>query len=179
MEIYLIRHTTPKIALGTCYGRSDIPVGDDFEKELQTIVEKLPGQVDSIFSSPLLRCKELAGKIAASFDDPTEFKIDDRLVEMNFGKWELKKWCEIPREEFAHWEKDVVLNAPPNGESFSELYLRVNDFFQELIKTDHQNVIVISHAGVIRCLLSIINNISLLDTLKITIDYGALNIFSV
>jgi alpha-ribazole phosphatase len=178
MEIHLIRHTAPKIATGVCYGQSDIPIGDDFAIDSKKIIDLLPKQIDGIYSSPLSRCKMLASKIAASIEYSEGITLDDRLIEMNFGQWEMKKWCEIPRDEFMQWEKDIVLNSTPNGESFAVLCSRVHAFLQDLIKTDHMKVIVVTHAGVIRCLLSIINKIPLIDTLKITINYGAVNVIN-
>ena len=33
MLIHLIRHTTPDIETGICYGQTDLDVSDSFEKE--------------------------------------------------------------------------------------------------------------------------------------------------
>jgi len=34
MEIYLIRHTTPDVAKGICYGQTDLDVANTFEEEV-------------------------------------------------------------------------------------------------------------------------------------------------
>ena len=175
MEIYLIRHTTPLIDKGICYGQSDLAVGNDFEKDSNEIIKSLPLRIDAVYSSPLLRCKALAEKIISSSDQLSNCIIDERLIEINFGKWEMKKWCEISHEEFKAWEKDVVLNPVPGGESFSELNERVNSFLQDLLKNNFQAVVIVTHSGVIRSMLSLINKISLIDTLNITVEYGAIN----
>ena len=39
MEIYLIRHTTPKIEKGICYGQADLNVADSFEEEINVILK--------------------------------------------------------------------------------------------------------------------------------------------
>ena len=33
MEVILIRHTTPDVPTGTCYGQSDVPLKETFEEE--------------------------------------------------------------------------------------------------------------------------------------------------
>jgi alpha-ribazole phosphatase len=54
----------------------------------ENIKEQLP--IDATYySSPLVRCKILASYLQSS-------DFDSRLVEMNFGDWELQKWDDIP-----------------------------------------------------------------------------------
>ena len=33
MEVILIRHTSPDVPAGTCYGQADVPLKASFEKE--------------------------------------------------------------------------------------------------------------------------------------------------
>lgn len=42
MEIYLIRHTTPKIAKEICYGQSDIALASTFREEAKGVLQELP-----------------------------------------------------------------------------------------------------------------------------------------
>ena len=42
MEIYLIRHTTPAVEAGTCYGQADLDVIETFEQEASIIKQYLP-----------------------------------------------------------------------------------------------------------------------------------------
>lgn len=85
MEIYLIRHTTPDIEKGICYGQSDIPLKDTFPSEVKNILKSIPKHFDKVYSSPLQRCTQLANYIDQNNT------IDNRLMELNFGSWELKK----------------------------------------------------------------------------------------
>ena len=52
MEIYLIRHTTPNIAKGICYGQTDLDITDTFEQEVVRIKPHLPKNIQTVFSSP-------------------------------------------------------------------------------------------------------------------------------
>jgi alpha-ribazole phosphatase len=99
---------------------------------------------------------------------------DSRLMEMNFGDWELKNWSEIPQEILDPWMKDFVAVAVPNGESFIGLDQRVKDFFEKEIHNKHTKpVIIVAHSGVIRSVLCKINNEPLQNAFKNTLDYGA------
>ena len=62
MELILIRHTTPAIEKGICYGQSDLNVADSFEAELELILKEV-GQHRKVYSSPLKRCRILAERL--------------------------------------------------------------------------------------------------------------------
>ena len=171
MKLYLLRHTAPAIQSGICYGQADIDLAASFAEELQAIRNKLPGLVPAaIYSSPLQRCLKLAYALALE----REVQEDQRLMELDFGDWELKHWDDIPRGLVDVWADDHVMQAPPNGESFHALSLRAIEFLQE-VSANHagQDVLVLTHAGVIRALLSQALNLHLTDTFRLQIDYGS------
>ena len=63
-EVYLIRHTTPLIKAGLCYGSSDIDVEDSFVEEaegIKTVLKEF--YPDVVVSSPLIRCMKLANHL--------------------------------------------------------------------------------------------------------------------
>ena len=127
MEIYLVRHTKPLIDIGVCYGQSDIPLADTFAQELRQVKTKLPQTFDSVYSSPLLRCTNLA----KTFGQNVILKSE--LMEMNFGDWEMKKWDEIPENQLNPWMNNFVKTKVPGGESFEELINRVELFISDLL----------------------------------------------
>ncbi len=144
MEIYWIRHTTPAIEQGVCYGQHDIALAGTFEAEIPAVLQQLP-RVDQVYSSPLQRCTRLASHIAPIYT------LDSRLLELNFGNWELKRWDAIPAAEIAPWYKDWVHYAPPHGESFAALAARVSAFIEALCaRFTDQHIVVVAHAGVIK-----------------------------
>lgn len=174
MEIYLIRHTPPKVGTGICYGQTDIPLDDNFEIESGKIKLEIPEKFDVIFSSPLTRCKLLAENIFNTLKIPC-FEIDDRLIEFNFGKWEMKKWEIIDSSEFKSWEADLVNYQIPEGESLAAMQKRVNGFIDDLLIRKIGKAVIITHAGVIRCFLSKFKNISVMDTFKIPVEFSTIH----
>jgi alpha-ribazole phosphatase len=169
MEIYLIRHTTPKIEKGICYGQSDIPLAETFGAENTVLRAGLPEQVDAVFTSPLNRCYQLATLISRT----SRITTDRRLMEMNFGDWELKKWDAIHEDELNPWMKDFVEVRVPGGENFVDLQKRVHEFTTELITRKLEKVVVVTHAGVIRCFVAAVLGMSLTNAFKMNIDYAS------
>lgn len=166
MEILLVRHTTPNIEKGICYGHADIDVQTSFSKELELIKEQIqPKKTDLVFSSPLLRCKKLAESLYETVI------YDDRLKEINFGDWELKKWNEIEEKALNLWMSNFVTAAPTNGEAFADLYLRVSNFIKNLPKPS-KRIVIITHAGVMRSFFCYKNNIALEKAFELKLSYG-------
>jgi alpha-ribazole phosphatase len=170
MEIYLIRHTTPLIEKGICYGQYDVPLRETFEKERNQLLSHLPEKPDAVYASPLSRCALLAQFITTR--QPLQF--DNRLLEMDFGKWEMKCWKALQQEELNHWMNDFVNVKVPGGVSFVDLYNRVSAFRNQLIKKNEDTVIIVTHAGVIRCFVANVLEISLKNAFKIQIDYSSI-----
>lgn len=169
MEIYIIRHTTPDIEKGICYGQTDLNLKDTFPDEFKAIKKQIPNSKTSyiIKSSPLKRCALLANYLGA----PVLF--DDRLKELDFGDWEMQRWNHIPEEDLNPWMKDFVNVRVPKGESYTDLASRVYNFFEDIINSDNeQNLIIVTHAGPIRAFLASVIDLPLEKSFNIKIQYG-------
>jgi alpha-ribazole phosphatase len=171
MEVYLVRHTETICEKGICYGQSDVGIRQPYDAIFESILNQLP-QDAILYSSPLQRCTVLAKYILENTKIDSIIE-DSRLMEMNFGDWELEKWDEIPQEVLNPWMEDFVNVRVPNGESFVELNDRVLDFWKnKLTKETGKPVIIVAHAGVIRSFLCKINDLSLKDAFQNKVNYG-------
>lgn len=168
MEIILVRHTSPEIAKGICYGQTDIDVAASFEEEIKPILQAIPINDDSIsyYSSPLQRCVKLAKKLSNTI------KYDNRLQELNFGEWELQAWDQIDPKVLDPWMKDFVNIAPVKGESYAALHKRTTAFINDLYKTNTEKAVLVTHGGVIRSIWSYFKNIPLEKSFDTTVNYG-------
>ena len=172
MEIYLIRHTKTTAPDGVCYGQSDLDVDASFQVDMLSLKTKIPGRFDIVFSSPLKRCAKLARTLSSK-----DIIFDDRIREMNFGDWEMKYWNELPEKELADWMNDFVHVAPPNGESFEQIFQRVKTFWSEkIVNLKADNVAIVTHAGVIRSILADILGLELTKSFQLSIDYGRVSL---
>lgn len=166
MEIYLIRHTTPAIESGICYGVSDVDVAGSFATEVARIKPLLPSGPVAVYTSPLQRCEKLAAALFGS-----SYIKDDRLKEMNFGNWEMLPWDNISKNALSKWADNVVFEHIPGGESYEELYNRSIQVLEEVTATGKDTVLV-THGGVIRCIVAHVTDTPLVDAFDISVDYG-------
>ena len=168
MEIYLIRHTTPKVEKGICYGQADLDITETFLEEVEAIKPHLPADGVKVYSSPLQRCKKLADALF----DGLEIDIHDDLMELNCGQWELLPWNDIPKEEIQPWMDDFVNVPVPNGESYVDLHDRVVNRFNEIL-AKQESAVIVAHGGVLRSILSYITSTPLKESFDaFTLHYG-------
>jgi alpha-ribazole phosphatase len=162
MEVYLIRHTRPAIAGGICYGWSDTGLADSFAAEAESVKNQLPPGIETVYSSPLSRCRKLAEWLFPEY----AIAYREGLKELNFGSWEMQSWDSIPEEAINPWMEDFVRARVPGGESYPDLYARVIQVWKEITAARKKTAIV-THGGVIRCLLSLLNNTELKDSFRL------------
>ena len=150
-------------------------LADSFLEEVQQIKNQLPNFTETvlIITSPLQRCLQLAQQL--SFNQDNCIIVDKRLLELNFGEWEMQKWQEIDSHLLQEWMNDYVHLAPPQGESYQALLIRCQAFWKYLLKLPFSNVLVITHAGVIRALIAHLLEIPLKNAFAIQIDYGSVS----
>jgi alpha-ribazole phosphatase len=151
VELILLRHPAPAIDADICYGRADLTLQPGLEDP-----RRLPAQpppVATIVTSPLRRCRRLAERLGA--ERGMEVSVDARLAEMDFGRWELRRWQEIDRAEVDAWARDFDHARPHGGETVAELRLRVAAALGE-VKAEPGPVLWVTHGGVIRAVCGIL-----------------------
>lgn len=168
MSIYLIRHTTPLIEKGLCYGQLDIDVTDSFPEEAELIKNALPEEIEQVYSSPLIRCHKLAGYLFPGH----EISLEPNLMELACGEWEGIHWDAIPSEVIDPWMKDFVNVCIPGGESYVQMHKRVTECFTRIAEGP-KPVAIVTHGGVIRSILAHITKTPLADSFgAFKITYG-------
>jgi alpha-ribazole phosphatase len=183
-NIFLIRHTTPAVARGICYGQTDLDITESFAEEAEAIRGYLPSGpsgIVAVYSSPLQRCSRLARHL---FPDHSPTLLP-QLMEVHCGKWEMRSWDELPKEEVDPWMEDFVQVRIPGGESYLDLHQRVTQCWETIRATMIANaggagaagaggdVAIVAHGGVIRSILSGITGTQLTDSFKVfSLHYG-------
>jgi len=106
---------------------------------------------DRIFSSPLIRCQETIKRAFPAWRD--KLVLDERIIEMDYGKWSGKKLKKLAKEPL--W-KEIASNPItvtfPLGEAFSSAHQRINHFLDEISSSDQsaKKIVVVSHGDIIR-----------------------------
>ncbi|WP_308923986.1 histidine phosphatase family protein [Janthinobacterium sp. J1-1] len=178
MKLILVRHPAPDVASGICYGSSDVAVAPHILAAARASLRgSLPTHLP-MYTSPLSRCAALASTLAGDLR-ASRFTHDARLMEMDFGSWELRAWHDIARGEIDAWAFDLAHYRPGGGENVLAMATRVAAFLDDLLREQHAAVIVICHAGTIRLLSALQAGLPLAETALLAasgahkIAYGA------
>ncbi len=176
MIITAIRHTSVDVPSGICYGMTDVPLAPSFPEELERIRQNLGSlNVDAVFSSPLGRCTKLATELFPE----GQLRIDHRLTELNFGDWEMTSWKSIYESEAGkEWFANYVNTRGPNGESFIDLIHRAESFFNDLKKNDLPNIVIFTHAGIIRAMMCLLQDKTPEEAFDTPLEYGKMITFN-
>ena len=129
---------------------------------MHALTTTLPKSIP-VYSSPLLRCSELAADLAVALDCAPPI-LDPRVAEMDFGTWEMRGWDDIPRPDIDAWTADLAGYRPGGGENVLEVTRRVRAFHDDLLRSGPACAIAVCHAGTIRLLLACQRGLPLVDT---------------
>ena len=167
IRLWLVRHLPPDVGAGICYGQTDLELQTPIAQQTDVVSalrDQLP-QDAAVISSPLLRCAEIAAALDAACVQ------DGRLQELNFGAWEMQSWDDIGAQALDAWANDLAGFRPPDGETGYELQQRALAWLRE-ISDQHDEVIVVTHAGVMRVLQAHHQALSGSKWLDLRYDYG-------
>ncbi|MFV0290232.1 MAG: alpha-ribazole phosphatase [Mangrovibacterium sp.] len=169
--IYLIRHPETNAPDGVCYGRTNVlPSEQALLNAGQKVKQKLKGiSTDACYSSPLSRCVLLAEQLT----DSDKIITEEALQEIDFAQWEMIPWSDIPTAQQQEWGNDFINCKNHGGENFIDVQRRVVQFWNTLTQSAQQEILIITHAGVIRALLSYLLDASPQKIFAIDIDYAA------
>jgi probable phosphoglycerate mutase len=156
--IYMIRHgQTDWNAKKRLQGQTEIPMNDLGKSQVLGNAKKLcalsenPGDFDFV-SSPICRARETMMIIRETLGLPRdEYRVDDRLKELNYGEFSGHTWDELrqtrPAEALQRYDSSWTY-VIPKGECYAMLSKRVLNWFHEI----ERDTIVAAHAGVSRVL---------------------------
>ena len=171
MKIILVRHTSVDVPQGTCYGQTDVPVKATFPEEAALVKTNLQAHCpfDQVYCSPLTRAVKLA-----TFCGYPDAVRDDRLLEMNMGRWEMKLYDEIKDPLIEEWYNDYLHVPTPDGESFEMQYRRVAQFLEELRQQPYKRVAIFAHGGVLICAQIYAKAVSFENAFSALVPYGGM-----
>lgn len=175
MNVYLVRHTSVDVPRGICYGQTDVPLKASFHQEARAVKEKLENifpdksLLDAVYTSPLSRCTRLAG--FCGFGDAIR---EPRILEMNFGEWEMQEFGSIKDPHLQVWFNDWINEKCTGGESFMEQFARVQAFLNELKEKGLENVLLFCHGGVLACAKVLQGKIKPGEAFASLDDYGSI-----
>lgn len=182
--IYFIRHgETDWNREGRLQGQRDIPLNDLGRQQSAEVAlhlrDTLGAKVGTLpwIASPMTRVMETMRIVRNRLGlPPDDVRIEPRLIELGFGRWEGLTWKEVSKSDPAgaavrrlnKW--DCV---PPGGESYLMLLDRVRPLLNEL----REETIVVAHGGVARAFLVHLTGMDGLEATTADIWQGRLLVF--
>ena len=161
-RLLLIRHAeTGAAGKGLLIGSTEIESCQDGLLRLDRFRELLsPFAPQEWYSSPLLRAKQTAARIIETCGLDCNIRLDERLREIDFGRWEMKSIAAISLTEpllLAEWAdyEDFVF---PQGEAIHHFISRVQDVFSVFCRLPAKEIAVVTHGGVIRTMICLALN---------------------
>ena len=150
------KNNTERILAGRTPG---IPLTEVGIKQAKSIAKYLKSlKIDTIYSSPIERALTTADIIAKN--NSIEYKIDNRLIEIDMGKFTGMPYDEIFAThgnvflKFYEGETEIAHNGV---ETFTEVKKRVLDMVDYVIKQHtNENVLLVTHMDPIKAVLSTI-----------------------
>ena len=96
---------------------------------------------------------------------------------MNFGRWEMQRWDQIPAAQLDAWNRDPIHFAPPQGETAAHMAQRAHSFAQDLQALQaldaSATALVVSHGGTIHMLVAALMNAPLHVAVRLHVDYAS------
>jgi broad specificity phosphatase PhoE len=161
--LYYVRHgETDWNREGRLQGQRDIPMNvrgrsqashsGDILRDLFARDGTDPAQFDFV-SSPLGRARETMRLLRTALGlDADAYRVDGRLIEISFGRWEGSTTEELRQrwpDAVDARERDKWGFTPPEAESYATMSLRVRNFYQTLSR----DTVAVAHGGTLRGLI--------------------------
>ena len=183
MVVYLLRHSeTVSDGVRRYIGCSDTPLSDHGKLRAEQFGSMFATKdISAIYHSPLIRSRDTAILMNPPLGYPP-LHVCAELSEICLGDWEGLPFADVQRDypkAYAARGQDIANFRIPSGESFADCQARVVEAWQE-ITAQHagENIIIVGHAGVNRCMLSTLLHQDLAELFSIPQSYLGVSIIT-
>jgi probable phosphoglycerate mutase len=170
-RLLIVRHGhTSWNSDGRFQGQLDIPLDEVGQAQAAAVARRLAHELQraqerpgAIYASDLSRAWQTARSIQNAIAEAIQpepippLVLEPRLREMHFGEWQGLTYAEIQACQpaaLAAWEADWLNNAPPGGETLTQLVERVQAVYHEILAAHPDGtVLLVGHGGALQALL--------------------------
>tara|TARA_R110002126_G_scaffold28545_7_gene95203 strand:+ start:4293 stop:5012 length:720 start_codon:yes stop_codon:yes gene_type:complete len=200
-KIILMRHGECEGG-GIFRGRTDVKLTDIGMTQMQQAFIEQQYPISHVFSSPLLRCQLFSQALAQQLSLP--LTTLSSLQEIDFGVWDGQSFDAIyqqnPQQFDAYWDNPwLAQNTPDKAESVTDFAARVEAGLMTVVDAlwssfaqtdsaqqkpngdDCPHALVVTHGGVMRCLVGYVLNTGQCSGLfaNLAIPYAAIMVLDV
>ena len=157
-----------------------VPLTENGIKQAETTARFIkPFNISAIYSSPIERAENTAAIVAKH--NSLEYKVDDRLIELDMGKFTGMPYDDIFEKHGNVFLKfyDGELEIAHNGvETFAQVKNRVLSMVDHVLKEhDAENVLLVTHMDPIKAMISTIMNANANSMFELIIENASLTVF--
>lgn len=135
-------------------GRIDNTLSERGVREAELLSGRLRREtIDVIFHSPLTRARQTAEIINRHHQ--VELKPVTAFIEIDMGTWEGLNFLDVVKENpkiYHDWLIDPETQVP-GGESFGQVFTRIEPGVDEILAAKEKNILIVAHAMVNRAVL--------------------------
>ncbi len=194
MRLFLVRHGLSSFnKKGLIQGRIDesylTDEGYDQAKLTGSILNEI--KFDKIYSSPLKRAAETAKEIEKCLKENFDIYYDKNLLEVDLHKWSGLSSKDIKskyKESYLIWKNNPEKLELKNKNNITykpiqDLFEQARLFIQNLQKDNNhnknQNILIIAHNAILRCLILYLLNKPTQGFRKIRLDNASISIINI
>ncbi len=182
-RLLLVRHAAvDALHHGRFIGSSDVSASTNGLEEVSRLIPLIDEYSPALcYVSPMLRTVQTKNELQRFSSKKYLFEHDDRLREINFGRWEQKTFQEINQEEpekLEGWSQydDFVF---PEGESIVSFTGRITELYNDLKQTEASDVLLVTHGGVIRTMICLALKLPVRNYLLFNVQPATLTVLDV
>jgi probable phosphoglycerate mutase len=171
----LIRHGAtdasaahPQILQGSA---TDSPLSAVGERQAEQTAQFLTSRrIDALFCSPMKRARQTAAPIAAAHG--IELEIVPEIIEADLGRWELRNWDEIARDEPREYQQFIAgpdIHAYGGGESIAGVRDRALPAIERVMAASlGKSIAIVTHRIVIRACVAHLLGVPLAESRRVS-----------
>ena len=194
MRLFLVRHGLSSYNKeGLIQGRIDESYLTDEGYEQARLTGNILNEIkfNQIYSSPLKRAAETAKEIEKSLKENFDIHFDQNLLEVDLHKWSGLTSKDIKnkyKDSYLIWKndpeklelknKDNVIYQPIQ-DLFDQAKVFIRNLLEENKNKNNQNILIIAHNAILRCLILYLLNKPNKGFRKIRLDNASISIINI
>ncbi|NOU81843.1 histidine phosphatase family protein [Paenibacillus sp. LMG 31459] len=158
-NILLVQHCQSEHHINNMTGGwTDTPLTELGRQQAERIALRLSqvasGKEYVLYSSDLLRAKQTADIINATLE--LAIIVDGELREINSGiaAGQTREWANEHRNPRAGHDFELDYREFAEGETWREFYARVSHCMERITRTEHNNIIIVTHGGTLSYIIA-------------------------
>jgi len=175
LKITLIRHGEVEEKYQGCYnGHIDVALSKKGHSQAKELAQKFKDEkYDAVFCSDLKRARQTL----SYFPHAKDAIYTDKLREKSWGKHEGLSFDEIIAQNEIKYENFLQWIEALDGEDYQSYINRIKDFFNTIQQQNKQNILIITHSGVIKTLIFIKEKITIQESFSTKLPYASYMIY--